>query len=98
MTEMSTTVGLLELTFDVVEASSLKDKRRAIKSFKDRVRHRHNVSVAEVDGQDNHRRAVLAVSMVGNDRRYVESVLQQVVNAAEMHRDMILLQTEVSWL
>lgn len=88
----------MELTFDVVQASSLKDKRRAVKSFKDRVRHRHNVSIAEVDGQDNHRRAVLAVSMVGNDHRYIEGVLQQIVNAAEMHRDMILLATEVSWL
>ncbi len=95
---MKTTVALLELTFDVVQAASLKDKRRAVKSFKDRIRHRHNVSVAEVDGHDTHRRAVLAVGMVGNDRRYIEGVLQQVVNAAEMHRDMILLDTSVSWL
>jgi uncharacterized protein YlxP (DUF503 family) len=51
-----------------------------------------------VDGQDNHRRAVLAVSMVGCDRRYMEGVLQRIVNAAEMHRDMLLIETEVSWL
>jgi len=95
---MATTVGLLELTFDVAQPASLKDKRRAVKSFKDRTTHRYNVSVAEVDGQDSHRRAVLAVSMVGTDRRYVEGVLQRIVNAAEMHRDMILLETEVSWL
>jgi hypothetical protein len=95
---MATTVGLLELTFDVTQAASLKDKRRAVKSFKDRTRHRHNVSIAEVDGQDNHRRAVLAVSMVGTDRRYMEGVLQRIVNAAETHRDMMLIETEVSWL
>jgi len=95
---MATTVGLLHLEFRVAQAASLKDKRRAVKSFKDRVAHAHNVSVAEVDAQDNHRRAVLAVAMVGNDRRYVEGALQQITNAAGKHRDMILIDHEVEWL
>ena len=69
---MATIVGLVHLDLYVAEATSLKDKRRVVKSFKDRLSHRHNVSVAEVGDQDNHRRAVLAVAMVANDRRYVE--------------------------
>ncbi len=95
---MTTIVGLLHLELDVVQAMSLKDKRRSVKGFKDRLRHRHNVSVAEVGALDNRRRAVLAVAMVANDRRYVEGVLGHVVNAASTHRDMILLSHELEWL
>lgn len=95
---MATTVGLVHLELNVVQATSLKDKRRVIKSFKDRLAGKHNVSVAEVDGLDSLRRAVLAVVMVGNDRRYVEGALQQIVNAAARHRDMILTGHEVQWL
>lgn len=95
---MATTVGLVHLDFSVAEAQSLKDKRRAVKSFKDRLASRHNVSVAEVDALDTRNRAILAVVMVGNDRRYIEGALQKIINAAGNHRDMILLNAEIEWL
>jgi len=94
---MGTSVGLLHLSFHVPGARSLKDKRRAMRSFKDRLAHSHNVSIAEVDGHDNHRRVVLAVAMVGSDRRYLESALQGIVNAAESQRRMILTDQDVEW-
>lgn len=95
---MSTTVGLLHLRLHIPQAASLKDKRQSVKSFKDRVANRFNVSVAEVDSQDNHKLAVLAVAMVGNDRRYIEGALQQIVNAAAAHREMILAEHRIEWL
>ena len=95
---MSTTLGLVHLSFHVAQATSLKDKRRVLKSFKDRLTNRHNVSVAEVEGQDHHRHAVLAVAMVGSDRRYVEGALEKIVHAAATHRDMILVDHQVEWL
>jgi hypothetical protein len=95
---MATTLGLLHLEFHVMQAASLKDKRRLVKGFKDHVASRFNVSIAEVDAQDNRRRAVLAVAMVGSDRRYVEGALQRIANAAGGHRDMILAYSQTEWL
>ena len=95
---MATTVALLHLEFHVPQAASLKDKRRLVKGFKDRTAHRFNVSIAEVDAQDSRRRAVLAVAMVGSDRRYVEGAIQQIANAAAGHRDMVLIDRETEWL
>lgn len=95
---MPTTVGLLHLELRVPQATSLKDKRRALKGFKDRLRRAHNVSVAEVEGQDTHRRAVLAIAMAGSDRQYVEGALQKIVNAAAGHPDMILVDSQIEWV
>ena len=95
---MATTLGLLHLEFHVTQAQSLKDKRRLVKSFKDRVAGRFNVSIAEVDALNERRRAVLAVAMVGRDKRYIEGALQQIANAAASHRDMILTDRETEWL
>jgi len=95
---MATTLGLVHLEFHVTQAASLKDKRRLVKGFKDRVAHRFNVSIAEVGALDNRRRAVLAVAMVGKDKQYVEGALQQITNAAANHRDMILTSRETEWL
>ena len=94
---MATTVGVLHLELNVVQAASLKDKRRVIKSFKDRTRNGWNVSIAEVDGLESMRRAVLAVAMVGGDQSYLEGALQKIVKAAT-HRDMILVSHEIDWL
>jgi len=72
-------VGILQLQISVFDAMNLKDKRRVILSLKDRIHNTFNVSIAEVDLQDNIRSAVLGVAMVANERRFIESALSQVV-------------------
>jgi hypothetical protein len=54
---------------------SLKDKRRIVKSLKDRLHNRFNVSVAETDFQDLWQRAELSCCVVATDKRHAESVL-----------------------
>ncbi len=95
---MATKVGLLHLDVMINDAMSLKDKRRIVKSFKDRLAASRNVSVAEVDCLDNMRRAVLAVAMVGNDARYLDGALQQIVAAAKANRLWVLLGHEIEFL
>lgn len=95
---MPATVALVHLRLNVVQASSLKDKRRVIKSFKDRVRHAHNVSIAEIGELDSHRWCEMAFAMVGNDRAYIEGAIQIIINAAAGHRDMLLAETTIEWL
>jgi uncharacterized protein YlxP (DUF503 family) len=73
-------IGVLELRVSVFEAMTLKDKRRVIKSLKDRVHHRYNVSIAEVGGNDNIRTALLAVAAVANEGRFVQSLLSAIVD------------------
>ena len=74
------TVGTLEMTLLIRGCHSLKEKRRVLNSIKDNVRNRFNVSIAEVDAQDLHQKAVLAVAAVGTDGRFVNSVLTNVDN------------------
>ena len=91
---MATKVGLLHLDLLIGDAMSLKDKRRVIKAFKDRIAHARNISVAEVDHLQSMRRSVLAVAMVGADGRYLAGALEQIVNAARNNRAWVLLDHE----
>ncbi len=95
---MATKVGLLHLELMVGDAMTLKDKRRVVKSFKDRIANRFNVSIAEVDHLDSIRRCLLAVVMVSNDSRYIEGALQQIVNAATGHPGWFLVDYELEQL
>jgi len=73
-------VGVLEFRIFLRESRSLKDKRRVVKSLKDRIGHRFPVSIAEVDALDNRQQAHLGAAIVSNDRRHAEQVLAKVVD------------------
>jgi len=87
-------VGVLRLTFHIPHARSLKDKRRVVQRFRDRVRSRFEVSIAEVDAQDLHQRAVFGVSVVSGDAAVCDSVLEQVARSAETQEDAVLIDRE----
>lgn len=73
-------IGILYMDLFIPESTSLKVKRSAIKSLKDRIRKKFNVSVAEIDHTDKWQRASLGVTVVSTDTKQVESVLCNVVN------------------
>lgn len=91
-------VGVLTLNLSIPEAMSLKDKRSAIKSLKDRLAGRHNVSVAEVDDLDEHRSSVMGVAMVSNDRRFTDSCLSKIVDEVRRSRGVVLMDYEIELL
>jgi uncharacterized protein len=92
------TVGVLQLELSVPDAFSLKDKRRVIKSLKDRIAHGHNVSIAEVGALDEHRRSVLGVAMVSNDSRYVEGALSKLVDFVKAVPQVSLIDYQIDLL
>ncbi len=73
-------VGTLNIKVVMRSSCSLKDKRRIIKSLKDRIRNKFNISVSETGSQDNLRCSEISVAMVGTDRQYVNSVLSALIN------------------
>jgi uncharacterized protein YlxP (DUF503 family) len=79
-------VGVLRLTFHIPHARSLKEKRSVVRRFRDRVRARFDVSIAEVEAQDLHQKAVFGVSVVSGDARMCESVLEQVARVGGRRR------------
>ena len=88
-------VGTLSVKLMIRDALSLKDKRRVLKSLKDNIRNRHNVSVAEVGALGNRQQAILGFAMVGNDSRYIDGALAQIVNFIRGFRVAELVDYEV---
>jgi uncharacterized protein YlxP (DUF503 family) len=88
-------VGTLRLRLAIYGALSLKDKRRVVKSLIERVRHRFNMSVAEVGSLDHRQQADIGIAMVANDGRFVESCLDKVVDYIRNDHGASLIDYEV---
>jgi uncharacterized protein YlxP (DUF503 family) len=76
---MAMVVGTLKVEFRLIDNRSLKGKRKVVKSMVDRVKSKFNVSVAEVGSNDKWQKIELGVTSVGNDRRHVDSSLNNVL-------------------
>ncbi len=89
------TVGTCRVELHVSGNQSLKGKRRVVKSIKDRVQARFNVSIAEVGYLDDWQRATLGIACVANDSRFVDETLSKVVNFIESSADARILDYEI---
>jgi uncharacterized protein YlxP (DUF503 family) len=97
---MSNTIHILLITLElhIPYAQSLKEKRKHIKSLRDRLRAKFNASVAEIDGLDDWQRSVIGITMISNDRRYLESQYSAIETLLIEYRDVQLVQLHKEWL
>ena len=72
-------VGRFELF--IPASGSLKDKRHVLRSVKQLVSNKFNVSIAEVEFQDLWQRAALGVACVAESAGHCRKVLQEVEKA-----------------
>jgi uncharacterized protein YlxP (DUF503 family) len=78
-------VGTLRVRLLLRESRTLKEKRQTLQSIKDRLRQAFNVSVAEVEANDNRQIIVLGVAMVGNETHPLKKALGEIVEALKAH-------------
>jgi uncharacterized protein len=91
-------IGVLQLELSIGDAMSLKDKRRIVLSLKDRIAHSHNVSIAEVGALDEHRRAIIGIAMVANEKAYVEGGLSKLVDFVKTVPSVNLIDYQIELL
>ena len=75
-------IAYLTLELRIEGAHSLKDKRQAVRSLKDRLRNSFNVAVAEIDATNLWQRATIGVVSISDSRDYLEGLMNNVEREA----------------
>jgi uncharacterized protein YlxP (DUF503 family) len=75
-------LATLTLELAIEHAQSLKDRRQAVRSLKDKLRHGFNISIAELDEALVWNRATLGVAAISNSTSYLAGQLREVEEAA----------------
>ena len=84
-------VAVCRLEIFVPESSSLKSKRFVLSSLKKRIRNKFNVSVAEVANNDKWQRISLGISMVSNERKFIDVNVEKILKLIETDGRMEIL-------
>ncbi len=88
-------ISVIQFIIEIPGANSLKDKRRIVKSIKDRLIQRYKLSVAEVDNQDSIRTAHIAAVIVSNSKQHGESILHKALQFVEDNIPGYLVDTKI---
>ncbi len=91
-------IGALHVSFMIFDANSLKQKRQVMRSVKDRLMNTFNVSVAEVGSNDKWQIGELGIATVGNETRFVNSVLSKVEDFLETFPSIRVIEVDLEIL
>lgn len=90
-------VGLLEVTLRLEGNSSLKGKRKVVKSILGRVKARFNTGASEVGSQDVYETATLGFAVCGPDQRILNSVLDNILDFIEDNVDAEVADSQMEF-
>jgi hypothetical protein len=88
-------IGVLRVYFRIQDSHSLKEKRMVMRSLKDRLSSRFNVSVAEIGSNDKWQLGELGVATVGNDGRFVSSVVEKVKQWIMLDHRVSIIESDI---
>ena len=89
------TVGVLVIELFIPESGSLKSKRYAIRSIKDRLKHKFNVSVSEIDFSDKWQRSSIGVAAVANESKLIDSMLNKALDLVYGDRRVEVIDSKI---
>lgn len=92
------TVASLTLELMIYGAGSLKAKRQVVRSLRERIRNKFNVSVAEVGEMDAWQRSTIAVAIVSNDQRFANQVLCKIADLVNSNGEVTMVGQEMQFL
>ncbi len=88
---------MLSLEIFLPYSHSLKEKRKVISAFKDRIRKKFNVAVAELDFLDKWQRAKIGIITINIQPGFVDQVLRRIIEEAEQNLEAEILKTEIHY-
>jgi len=91
-------IGCVQFKISIPSANSLKEKRTIIRSLKDRMLNKMNVSVAEVDHQDTWKSSRLAVVTVAAEKHIVETRIAEVSDFIRANPEIVLIDIMVEMI
>jgi uncharacterized protein YlxP (DUF503 family) len=91
-------IAVLTVDLYLPGSISLKDKRAILRRLKDRLANKFNISIAEVDYQDKWQRTQLGIAQVGNDYKFLEKSMNQILKIIDNNDSAEVMEHLIEYL
>ncbi len=89
-------VGICELFIYLPDCQSLKDKRSVLKNFKNLMRKKYNVSIAETGHKNAWRKSVIWICCISDSRQVIDHVMNRLIKEVEQYRQVQLIDLQIT--
>ena len=76
-------VSMIQIIVEIPHVASIKDKRRLVKSLKEKMIRRYRITAAEVDLQESLSFAQIGAAVVSNSKTHGEKIMHKVLHFVE---------------
>ena len=76
-------IAVVRLELLIPGSRSLKDRRQAVRSLKERLRNRYGVACAEIGDLENWNRAALGIAAVANEKPLLQEMADDIARYAQ---------------
>jgi uncharacterized protein YlxP (DUF503 family) len=90
-------IGLLDLEIFLPYSHSLKEKRKRLKSLRDRLRLKHNVAFAELDFQDKWQRTRLGIVSINSVKDVISKTFQSILLDVEYSIEGEIIRSRIDY-
>jgi len=90
-------IGYLNLEIYLPYSHSLKEKRKQLKSLKDRLRVKYNVSYSELEFLDKWQRTRIGLVTINNQKIIIDKIFQQIIQEIETNLDGEIINKYVDY-
>ncbi|MCM3003731.1 DUF503 domain-containing protein [Priestia koreensis] len=91
-------IGYVECECIIYDAQSLKDKRSVLQRITTRVKQRYNVSISEIDFQDQWQRTKFGIAAISSNSTVTEKELNRVLEMIDSFPEIERTLTSFDWL
>lgn len=90
-------IGYLGIEIHLPYSHSLKEKRKRLRSYQDKMKKKFNVSFAEIDYQNKWQRAKIGIVVINNKQSIIEKVFNQLIMEAEQSIEGEIIYKEIDF-
>jgi uncharacterized protein YlxP (DUF503 family) len=90
-------IGFLSLEIHLPYLHSLKEKRKILKSFKDRIKKRFNVACAELDYHDKWQRTQIGLVTVNSHKKPIDKIFNKILDEVEKNIEGNIINSQIHY-
>ncbi|MFN4196501.1 MAG: DUF503 domain-containing protein [Caldimicrobium sp.] len=89
-------VGIIKMELYIPEPNSLKAKRQILHSLIQKIEANFKrISLAEVDGHDLWQNAILGISIVGKNKKFVDTKINNLIEFIQKEGSLDIIKAEI---
>ncbi len=92
------TIGILKIIYHLPYSQTLKNKRQILRSIKDILKKKFNISISEIDYMNLWQKSLIGISMISSEQSFINSNFNKIISEFECFKNGYIADYNTEYL